>query len=342
MKRREFCKTSTALAAGLAVPAILKGADSAPHGVVGHGDFKYKKVHNWGVLGSSTPVKDCHEMVQDSQGRLIMITNETKNNIIIYNKDGKLIETWGHEFPGGHGLTLADENGEEFLFITDPEKNQVYKTTLDGKILMTIDTPLETGKYTEKAQFKPTEVALTPNGDFYVADGYGQQFITHYDSKGQIKNIFGGRGEGDEYFDNCHGICFDNRNGKEELLITARVQNAFKRFSLDGQHLETIPLPGAYVCRPVIAGDHLYFAVLISKLPWDSKSGFVTILDEQNNVVSNPGGSNPETTGSEDEPYQQVVELFQHPHDVCIDDDENIYVPQWNSGRTYPIKLERV
>ena len=68
----------------------------------------------------------------------------------------------------------------------------------------------------------------------------------------------------------------------------------------------------------------------------------MVVLDKNNKVVSVPGGSDPGVTGSEEEPYQQVVELFQHPHDVCVDDDENIYIPQWNSGRTYPIKLERV
>jgi hypothetical protein len=31
-----------------------------------------------------------------------------------------------------------------------------------------------------------------------------------------------------------------------------------------------------------------------------------------------------------------------HPHDVCVDNDENIYVPQWASKKSYPIKLERV
>ena len=33
---------------------------------------------------------------------------------------------------------------------------------------------------------------------------------------------------------------------------------------------------------------------------------------------------------------------FMHPHDVCVDNDENIYVPQWASKKSYPIKLERV
>jgi hypothetical protein len=34
--------------------------------------------------------------------------------------------------------------------------------------------------------------------------------------------------------------------------------------------------------------------------------------------------------------------VFIHPHDVYADSDENIYVPQWASGKTYPIKLERI
>jgi hypothetical protein len=38
----------------------------------------------------------------------------------------------------------------------------------------------------------------------------------------------------------------------------------------------------------------------------------------------------------------QSLKVFHHPHDVCVDDDENLYVAQWNSGKTYPIKLYRV
>ena len=34
-------------------------------------------------------------MVQDKLGRIILLTNETKNNVIIYDKSGKLISTLG-------------------------------------------------------------------------------------------------------------------------------------------------------------------------------------------------------------------------------------------------------
>jgi hypothetical protein len=38
----------------------------------------------------------------------------------------------------------------------------------------------------------------------------------------------------------------------------------------------------------------------------------------------------------------QETPVFKHCHDVCVDDDENLYVCQWNADKTYPIKLVRV
>ena len=42
------------------------------------------------------------------------------------------------------------------------------------------------------------------------------------------------------------------------------------------------------------------------------------------------------------QPLQQTSALFTHPHGLVLDDEGSIYVAQWNSGQTYPIKLERV
>ncbi len=46
--------------------------------------------------------------------------------------------------------------------------------------------------------------------------------------------------------------------------------------------------------------------------------------------------------GGELQTLSQTVNLFKHPHDVCVDNDDNLYVAQWNSDKTYPVKLERV
>ncbi len=139
---------------------------------------------NWGVLGNETPVNDCHAMVQDKRGRLLLLTNESRNNVIIYDRGGKLLGTWGHDFPGAHGMTLVNENGEEFLFITDYARHQVFKTTLDGRVLLTLDAPFESGRFVHADQYKPTHVIAAPDGSFYVLDGYGTSLVLHYDARG--------------------------------------------------------------------------------------------------------------------------------------------------------------
>ena len=90
------------------------------------------------------------------------------------------------------------------------------------------------------------------------------------------------------------------------MLITSRAANCFKRFTLEGQFIEQINLPGAFVCRPVIHNKNLYAGVCWSSetdyvegdqsthpFKVSPKSGFVTILDEKGKVVSNPGGTQP-------------------------------------------------
>lgn len=350
--RRAFIKKSLAGAlASTSVPAfgfsILKSKSEMEDQLIGHGDFKYRPHPQWGTLDSiKTPVNNCHEMVMDSKGRLIMITDETKNNIIVYDRSGKLLTTWGTSFPGAHGLTLTKEGGEDFLFICDTTLSTVTKTTVDGRVLLELPHPKKLGIYTETMAYKPTESAVAPNGDIYVADGYGSQFVIQFNHKGEYLRHFGGRGNKDAEFDTAHGVAVDLRDKKNPtLLITSRGHNSFKRFTLDGNYLSTIFLPGAFVCRPVFHGDNIYAGVCWSRLRYlnqTDNSGFVTILDKNDKVISNPGGTAPKFVDGELQLMVQAVPLFKHCHDVCIDDDKNIYVCQWNAGKTYPIKLERV
>jgi hypothetical protein len=338
MKRREFLKSSLWAAAGMGLVSWTSRGEL----VLGHGDFRYKVDLNWGALNAQFyPVKDCHELVQDKRGRIILLTNHTRNNILIYNRDGKLLNAWGTEFPGAHGLTLKDEGGEEFLYITDTERHEVIKTTLSGRIVWTWGYPKASGVYDSPAQYIPTETAVADNGDVYIADGYGSQYIMHYNQKGELLNVFGGRGEGEAQFLNAHGICIDQRGQAPELLITARQQNQLKRFGMDGELKGIIDLPGAYICRPVVHGSNVYLATIWSG-DGSSGTGFVSILDEQNRLVSAPGGVAPVYEEDHLRPMYQVLRVFTHPHDVCVDEDENLYVAQWNAGFTYPIKLTRV
>ena len=342
MNRKDFI-TNTSLAgiSALCIPDFLIRNEI----VFGHQNKKYRINKRWSQADISRyPVNDCHEMVQDSMGRILLLTNETRNNVLIYDKNGKLLKTWGTEYPGAHGLTLFHENGEDVLFICDNNRHQVIKTTIDGKVLMVLDYPKDTGEYKSADEFIPTETAIAPNGDIYVADGYGKDFVIQYDAKGKYIRHFGGKGDAEKNVLNAHGVCIDGRDKNNPcLLVTSRLQNAFKRFSLTGDYLSTIPMPGAWVCRPVIRGNYLYAAVLQSQSRQWQQSGFVTILDENNKVISNLAGSEPayDANNTLNEMYQ-TIKAFQYPHDVCIDDEENLYVAQWNSGKVYPYKFEPV
>lgn len=350
--RREFIKNSALAGAALSVPTLgfnIVNKPALDEQIIGHGGFKYRVHKSWGNLNpDTTPVKNCHEMVMDSKGRLIMVTDETKNNIIIYDKSGKLLSSWGSEFKSGHGLTLFSEGGEDVLFICNPdgENPSVVKTTVDGKKLLELPDPRKTGIYEEGDRYNPTETAIAPNGDIYVADGYGSQWILQFNSQGEFIRKFGGRGDKDDQFSTAHGVAIDNRDPNNlTLLCTSRAHNSFKRFSLDGKYLSTIFLPGAFVCRAVIDEENIYSGVCWSRLRYlnqTSDSGFVTILDKNDKVVSNPGGTKPEYKKGELQLMVQEIPLFNHCHDVCVDNDKNLYICQWNANKSYPIKLERV
>ena len=361
MNRKKFLGNTVKAAAGILVAPhfnILKSKPKMYDTIIGHGDFKYKVHTSWGDLDRAvTPVKNCHEMVMDSKGRLILVGDNTKNNILIYDKSGKLLDSWGIRYKGGHGLSLWNDGSEDFLFICDAKGESLIKTTTDGRELMIIGHPSKYGAYDKKDKFKPTESAIGPNGDIYIADGYGSNYILQFTKEGEfIRKIGEGRGTGQNQFQTAHGVCIDYRGkGNPTLLITSRAANCFKRFTLDGKFIEQIDLPGAFVCRPVIHKENLYSGVCWSSeidyvegnqsthpFKVSPKSGFVIILDDKGKVVSNPGGTKPAYKKGKLQRMVQEKPIFRHCHDVCVDNDENLYVCQWNANKAYPIKLERI
>ncbi len=326
--RREFLQRSSLLALGGSLP--FRGGDPSCKDRIGHGKFRYVADHKWGQLDPAEhSLQHCHEMVLDSRGRLLCSSVSRNHDVLVYNKDGKLLTDWRLGLTEPHGLSLAGEGNDQTFWITDSEGGRVLNLDLDGRIIRELAPPRE-------HPFKPTETTITPNGDIYVADGCGSNFIFHYDVKGQLLRRFGGP----DYFDCCHGIAVDHRTPTPTLLITSRAANNVQRWTLDGRHLLTRELPGLGICRPVIAGEQTYFAVIMTR-SWNHYDGMVAVLDKDLNVLSLPGGSAP----SDQTNFRNVVaddRTFFNPHDICVDEDENLYVPQWYSGRTYPVRLKRV
>jgi peptidylamidoglycolate lyase len=337
--RRSFLHTTGGTAAAaLGFPVLAQ----SPGPLLGQGAHQYRVVPGWGQLGADTPVKNCHGIVEDAQGHIILLTDHTANNVIVYDTAGKLVHKWGTQFPGAHGLSLVREGQKELLYITDLQKHCVTKTTLDGQILQTWGWPDTSGKYTKEASYKPSWTLHRQDGSFYVLDGYGQDYILHYDSAGKLIHSFGGAEGGITHW-GPHGGLVEQMEGRDHgLIIAMSDQQHLLRLSLDGTPQDRIPLPGGNP-RQIRQRDGLYYvAHLADNWPKDRASrGFVSVLDKDLRVLSNLAGSPPEynvqgVLGA----MKHQEEVFTHPHDLCPSRDGSIYVAQFASGNSYPIKLE--
>jgi len=331
--------------------------------VLGHGSHRYKLVEGWGDLDPAKyPIVNCHAMVQTADGLLHALCDGVRNNFLVYDKTGKLVRSWGTEYPGAHGLELITEGKQEYFLVVDGgwmvrgdngkasrEQGNVTKITTDGRHVFKLGHPSTIGAYEPGMRFQPCDAAAAPNGDFYVADGYGSQWVLRYDARGKFIGKFAGPQDPNPAarLNGAHGVSIDARDPSNPMVVaSSRSANQLKWFSLEGEHIKTVSLPGAYAGQAVFKGEFVYAGVCWSKQNGTGKrvanSGFVTILDKDNRVISNPGGSEPKYVDGKLQPMHQATRTFMHVHDVCVDDEDSVYALQWNAKGCYPIKLKRV
>ena len=343
LTRRAFLRATASSAAACAFVRTGSRAQPLPP-LLGQGDFRYRVVPGWGVLGAATPVKDCHGLARDRAGHIILLTNHTANNVIVYDRQGRLVHKWGTAFPGAHGLSLVTEGTREVLFITDLATHRVVKTTLDGTTLDEWRWPEATGKYQKEDEYRPSWTLHLPNGEFYVLDGYGKDYILHFGADGKFRRIFGGAEGGITHW-GPHGGMVDLRRADDpSLLIAMSDQQYLLRLGLDGRKLAQVALPGGNPRQIRRHGTHFFVAHLADNWPKDRASrGFLSVLDTDLRVVANVAGTPPvyDATGTL-QPMRHQEEVFLHPHDLLVDDDSSLYVAQFSSNQTYPLKLERV
>jgi hypothetical protein len=342
--RRSLLKN--ALLAGAWYGAVGRSfAQASSPDVLGQGDFKYRVVPGWGVLDEKTPVNDCHGLALTADGHIILLTNHVANNVLFYDDAGKLAHKWtGPKFPGAHGLSLVPWKKSEALFITDLNLHSVFKFSTFGELLGEWHLPANTGKYAKETDYHPSWTLHRADGEFYVLDGYGKDYILHYAADGSFKRLLGGA-EGGIVHWGPHGGMIDTAADKTEtMLIAMSDQQYLLRLDLDGKKLAQTDLPGGNPRQIRRMGQHYVVAHLADNWPKDRNSrGFLSILDQNLRVVSNIAGSAPVyDAGGKLLPMKHTADVFLHPHDVLANPDGSLIVAQFASGKTYPIKLERV
>jgi hypothetical protein len=343
--RRSFIATAASAAAGpLILGAANKSGSARP--VTGQGSFKYEMIHDWGELPAGIKYGNTHGVVEDSQGRIyvhhtVHSTAENTDSMVVFDDKGKFIKSWGKEFKGGaHGLHLRKEGSTEYLYLCDTKRALVVKTTLNGEEVFSLGYPDQAKEYEpgpdgKKKRYSPTNLAIAPNGDIYVGDGYGSSYINQYDSKGKYIRTFGGKGSAAGQLDCPHGIWVDTRGKQPVLTVADRSNKRLQHFSLDGKHLSFTQ------SDKLTAPCH--FNSLKGKVVIPDLDSSVAILDEKNNMVAELGRG--DVKNERDLRKKERSEFkpgeFICPHGACFDHKGNVYVVEWvEVGRV--TKLQKV
>jgi hypothetical protein len=340
MHRRAFLQHSATTAAALAAGPLLLHADSKVDSktpVIGEGAYRYECHHNWGQLPSSIKWQTTHGVCVDAEG-LVYITHQgygkdVMDTVVVFDPKGKFVRSFGKEWhKGGHGIDLRKEGGEEFLYLSHmSDSGPVVKTTLKGEIIWKKGPPAEADVYKDKNRYRPTNIAFAPDGGFYVADGYGSNYIHHYDKDGKWVKTWGGTGTEPGKMRTPHGIWLDDRAGRKPALVVADRANArLQYFSLDGQPqglVKDVLFPAHFDIR----GDVLLVPDLHAR---------VSLFDRDNKPIVHLGDDPVWRKQVLDgfkirrQPGDWVAGKFVHPHDACFDKDGNIIVAEWvETGR---------
>ena len=317
--------------------------------VVGSGDFKFRLIPGWAEQNSGVfDLGHCHAIMEDAYGRILLLNASADHCMMVLNQEGVLLDAWGTFAPNAHGMSIVDEGGVQYLYITDNGKNgKVFKTTMDGYLLNTFACPMESGLYDSPDDFRPSKTLHLPNGDFFIIDGYGKDYIHRYNAAGEYQSSFGGSiGEGEAQLAHWgpHGGEIDFSDpSRPQIILALSDQNKLKRFSLEGDWLETIQLPGGNPRDIIFHQDHIFVPHLGDNWPKDrNAAGYISVLDRNFKVVANLGGSSPRYREGKLDTMTHSSHLFHHPHGIGFDSDGNLYVAQFASNGTWPLKFERL
>lgn len=184
---------------------------------------RYEVVHGWPqmpegrILGQATGVDvDSRGQVyvfhragrlwSNQQPALPTISRPTVD--VFEAASGRHLRSWGANlFVMPHGLTI-DRQGN--IWLTDVGLHQVFKFGPDGKLLLVVGEARVPGA--DQTHFnQPTDIAVLPDGSFYVSDGYGNTRVVKFSAAGEYQFEWGRRGTGPGEFDLPHAVDVDAR-----------------------------------------------------------------------------------------------------------------------------------
>ena len=317
----------------------------------------YDWVENWGeheqtqksLSGWAHP-----GMATTSDGRIVSCDSGS-SEILIYSQEGDLIHSWCGDFTDAHGITVVNEDRNDYLWIADngskrlPEFSYEYppgadnksgivlKYDLEGNLLLNLTVPKHNDY--KQIRYAPTSIAVDEvrfggSGDIWVADGYGASLVHKFNAQGEYTlSIDGLTGSG--HFSCPHGIVIDRRKPNPELYVADRANGRVQVFSLNGDYLRTFgedffTTPSEFA----ISGDLMIVAELEARLAiLDSDDKLVRYLFPDDLAASSGGWPNEiSESGLIERPSRLGPERFNSPHGITVDESGNIYLAEWLIG----------
>ena len=194
--------------------------------------------------------------------------------VLRFDPSGRLAASFGagmFVFP--HGIHV---DGDGSVWVTDArgrdgKGQQVFKFSADGKVLLTLGKAGVTGEGPDVFN-QPSDVAVAPNGDVFVADGHDEKNsnarIVKFSKDGKFIKAWGKHGSAAGEFEVPHGLAFDSRG---RLFVADRGNNRIQIFDQEGKFLEE----WKQFSRP--SGIYI------------DKSDVIYVADSESNSKTNPG-----------------------------------------------------